>query len=134
MKRCSQCKALQPLHEFYVNKATSDGKASSCKTCDRAKARIRAREYRKKPDYAANYKRYYRTWLMRQYGLTDTQYKDLLKKQSERCAICHSDARLVVDHCHKTGVVRGLLCRACNAGIGQLGDSVDTVRNALDYL
>jgi hypothetical protein len=41
---------------------------------------------------------------------------------------------LVVDHDHNTGAVRGLLCHSCNTGLGHLGDSVETLARALDYL
>jgi len=41
---------------------------------------------------------------------------------------------LVVDHCHSTGKVRGLLCSNCNRGIGMLQERVDILQNAIDYL
>jgi len=55
------------------------------------------------------------------YGLTIDSYTALLDKQGERCAICRSpDRRLVVDHDHQTGRVRGLLCNRCNNHLGWL--------------
>ena len=39
-----------------------------------------------------------------------------------------------VDHCHKNGKVRGLLCRSCNLGIGQLRDDIEVLSNAITYL
>jgi hypothetical protein len=56
----------------------------------------------------------------------------------KKCAICGGPpkhgSRLHTDHCHATGVVRGLLCITCNAGLGQFRDSPDLVMAALDYL
>jgi hypothetical protein len=59
----------------------------------------------------------------------------MIGRQRNRCAIC--GARLVaphVDHDHETGAVRGILCPACNHGLGHFGDSVPTLRSAIKYL
>lgn len=65
----------------------------------------------------------YLTRAKRVYGLSAPDYYALYRHQHGRCALCgvHEDVlpeRLCVDHCHATKVVRGLLCRACNAGVG----------------
>lgn len=61
------------------------------------------------------------------YGLEDGEYEDLYLWQGGRCAICQratgKTRRLTVDHDHKTGKVRGLLCRPCNTLLGRTGDS-----------
>jgi hypothetical protein len=78
-------------------------------------------------------------------GLTVSQYERLLRSQQNKCAIClkgevAKDARygatklLSVDHCHKTGEVRGLLCDNCNRGLGLFKEDVDTLSNAISYL
>jgi hypothetical protein len=64
----------------------------------------------------------------------------MLVAQGGGCAICGStDTKgpgqfFAVDHCHETGAVRGLLCLCCNTALGQLGDDVDLLRRAIDYL
>jgi hypothetical protein len=73
------------------------------------------------------------------YGLTPEQVALLLAAQSGRCAICKSDKPRhkhgwFVDHDHSTGIARGVLCGACNSGIGFFYDSVESLRNAIDYL
>ncbi len=69
------------------------------------------------------------------YGLTAEAYDRLVHAQSGACAICSaSGKKLVVDHDHRTGLVRGLLCHSCNMGIGQLGDNYLMVNRAAQYL
>lgn len=75
---------------------------------------------------ARNYKR--------MYNLTLDEVQALIDKQGGKCAICQQSRVLVVDHDHKSGKVRGMLCGTCNTGIGKLGDSADGLRQALIYL
>lgn len=97
-----------------------------------ASARIR----RQSPEWRA--KR--RSWVLAAaYGITAADYDALLAAQGGRCACCGVTAnrngkRLFVDHDHETGAVRGIICNKCNQGIGALGDSIDGVRRALNYL
>jgi len=70
-----------------------------------------------------------------EYGITSDQYDQMLSDQEGRCAICNDYMSVpCVDHNHETKKVRGLLCRACNAGIGQLRDDPEIVACALRYL
>jgi len=81
-----------------------------------------------------------RAFKLKKYNLTPSQYDALLDAQDGRCAICGSDspgrghAHFSVDHCHKSGRVRGLLCGNCNVGIGLLGDCAERVTAAVRYL
>lgn len=69
------------------------------------------------------------------YGLTAEQYRAMHAAQHGRCAICdRPDTKLVVDHCHSSGVVRGLLCNACNVGLGNFKDNASLLTNAVAYL
>ena len=80
--------------------------------------------------------------LKSKYGISHQMYSELLKKQDYRCAICQSkdplntfqSDKFCVDHCHKTGEVRGLLCNHCNRGIGLFNDSVENLLKAALYL
>lgn len=74
---------------------------------------------------------------LKKYGLTPEQFQEMLKRQDSKCAICgnHQQYRqLSIDHCHKTGKVRGLLCTSCNRGIGYFYDSPYRLKNAAKYL
>lgn len=73
------------------------------------------------------------------YGMTLDNYLNMLSKQNNCCAICgvttqELDRRISVDHCHKTGKVRGLLCQKCNNGLGFFKDSPALLTKAADYL
>ena len=92
--------------------------------------------------YASNPDIHRERGLKRHYGITTKQYNELFERQRGVCAICGcapsgggtNGRTLCVDHDHKTGMVRGLLCASCNRGIGSMGDSVKIVRCALEYL
>lgn len=76
--------------------------------------------------------------LMRKFGITPDDYKNMNTKQKGLCKICgrknESGKILAVDHCHITGKVRGLLCSNCNRGIGLLRDDVKLLEKAIKYL
>lgn len=72
-------------------------------------------------------------------GLTLEQYEDLLAAQEYRCAVCRRPARddqrrMAVDHNHRTGQIRGLLCYRCNYGIGWFRDNATNLVAAGEYL
>lgn len=71
------------------------------------------------------------------FGLSLEAYAELLSGQHGRCAICGALPKsrpLAVDHDHHTGRIRGLLCDRCNGGIGMLGDDIEILRRAIEYL
>lgn len=96
--------------------------------------RVRARD-RARPKEQLKNKRLNLT-----YGITLENYNEMREKQNFSCAICgrHEDDcgkhKLVVDHCHKSGEVRNLLCSACNAGIGHFKESEQILTLAIAYL
>lgn len=77
---------------------------------------------------------------LRPYGLQIADYERMLADQDGQCAICdrtdpgHGHIVFVVDHCHETGRIRGLLCRNCNSAIGLLGDDPKMIRRAATYI
>ena len=91
------------------------------------------RHYKRNPEKHRDYH------LKVNYGITLEDYKRLSEKQNNRCAICRKEASegtkaLSVDHDHKTGKVRGLLCGNCNTGIGLLQESEKLLLKAILYL
>lgn len=76
---------------------------------------------------------------LKSHGLTLKQFYDILKKQKRRCAICKArrpggNGTWHVDHNHKTGKARGLLCSRCNLALGLFGDDIKILRRAIYYL
>ena len=75
--------------------------------------------------------------LKSKYGITLTENNVLLQKQNNKCKIClveFSNVTPNVDHCHTTNKIRGLLCRACNTGLGQFKDNTKLLTKAINYL
>jgi protein-arginine kinase activator protein McsA len=103
----------------FVNK----GGGRRVNVCHNCRYKQRNQEYKDR----ANAKR-------SNYSLYDGQKNDLFKEQNGLCAICQTSTKLVVDHDHITGKVRGLLCHNCNIGIGNMKDSPDILRAASLYL
>lgn len=70
------------------------------------------------------------------YGLESEEYKQLLIEQAGRCKICQraGGRKLVIDHSHETGKVRGLLCHSCNTALGKFQDSPVILMEAINYL
>lgn len=103
------------------------------------KARIL--EYNREYNKAAVQSGQNRVWRLKTlFNLTVEDYDRMVAAQENHCAICpaiHEDVkgkRLAVDHDHKTGKIRGLLCRACNNALGLLNDDTERMRNAIGYL
>jgi hypothetical protein len=78
----------------------------------------------------------FKSKLKHKYNITVDQYETLKQKQDNRCAICGIELTGLshIDHCHKTGKVRGILCFGCNIGIGHLKDDIKLLKSAIKYL
>jgi hypothetical protein len=128
MKTCTKCKTEQPLSNFAKQSKKKDGLRSQCKTCDQ--------QYRDENRDAVRDYHY-----QNRYGISYADYKEKLKAQNNSCMICgsqHSENErmktLVVDHCHTTGKVRGLLCHSCNVTLGAARESEDILISCISYL
>jgi hypothetical protein len=82
-----------------------------------------------------------RKFLIKRYGLTHGEFDEMLAAQNGACAICgrtdsgrKTTENLHIDHCHKTGKIRGLLCDLCNNGLGRFCDNPNLLRKAAAYL
>lgn len=131
------CKQAKPLSEFHLTKSGArDGRFSYCKPCRIAYTN---RWKKSNPERALEMSRKY--ILAKRFGITLSDYDAMLERCGGVCQICgkpesqtHRNMRLAVDHCHKTGKVRGLLCSLCNTAIGKLNDDPAILQRAIDYL
>ena len=96
---------------------------------------------KKRDDYYLNSDRYYtvnrRSVVKRKYGITMDDVERLKAEQNFACKICKKpevNKTLAIDHDHKTGVVRGLLCGNCNRALGLFQDDLNLLESAKQYL
>lgn len=159
LKRCKRCDTIKPRSDFYKKADAKDRLSPYCNECkyadwqrryaankDHIRALARKNYFKNHAARRAQSREYIkRTRLQiqarvtyKKYGITAAEYEAMFRKQNGGCAICHgmnfNGLRLAVDHDHKTGKVRGLLCSKCNLVLGQAGDSVERLYRCADYL
>jgi Recombination endonuclease VII len=145
MPRPSRFRKLCKYGHTLADTRMKSGKKSVCGVCkvasaregymkkygDRAPAERTAFNKKLKPVRDAYH-------LKRKFGMTMEDYEVLLRSQGGVCAVCFGPSicgrRYSIDHCHKTGKIRGILCSSCNSGIGLLKDSPEVLENAAAYL
>lgn len=138
MKKCPKCGEVKEDSCFYIQKSGRHaGKLTSwCKQCCS----------RQSSEYSRNNKKKvleeHKKWVNKNkdkvafakaksaYGITEQEYKNL-KRISQ---ICGSKDKLVIDHSHKTGKIRGMLCQSCNKGLGFFKDNPALLERASDYV
>ena len=131
-KECVVCTIPKDLNEYHSNKSSEDGKVNTCKACKKERDRVN----RASPESKDK-----RRWdnLMQRYGITKEEYLSMFQEQEGCCKICSASQLdlkrpLVVDHCHSSMKVRGLLCDNCNNGLGKFKDNLQFLNNAMEYL
>ena len=123
-RKCSTCGEVKAgtRENFYGNQGSLDGLHAKCLECF----------YREAPGLG----------YMHRYGITIEERDTIFESQNQRCAICHqaglewgnSISGWALDHNHRTGRIRGVLCGHCNTGIGHLRDDTTTLASAIAYL
>lgn len=136
MKKCCACLEFKALDLFYTDNSAPDKKTYSCIACYEKR-----RLERKHANPEAHLKKTQSFWLKHRYGISLEEYQKMLINQDGKCAICDridsgkkGNKAFCVDHCHKTGKVRGLLCMPCNRSLGQFKDDSSVLRKAADYI
>ena len=114
---CSTCEVDKPLtKDFFYWRSDNQTFRSECKECHKERQ------------------------IKNKFGVDYQEYHRLLKAQGYRCEICLSSlessrySKFAIDHCHKTGHVRGLLCTNCNVGLGMFKDNPIRLNSAIKYL
>lgn len=132
-KRCTYCKTLKPVESFPLVRNSDDIlRRPGCKQC-----------------YADKWTRRSFLKTLAGFGVTEEWYQKTLEVQRGGCGICGSldpgvmggrkkvadqNRRFAVDHCHRTGKARGLLCAKCNLALGNFNDDAERIRSAIAYL
>lgn len=153
VRECSSCGYLKPKTiEFFSPEKRGEFKAK-CRECrsresaiyylfHRANCLSRQREHyengggkkQKAAWRAANPRKVLHGKLRSTYGISVEEYEGLAQRQGFCCAICRKKKKLFVDHCHKTSLVRGLLCSQCNTAIGMFYEDIQVLEQAQAYL
>ncbi|WP_460458771.1 endonuclease VII domain-containing protein [Angustibacter peucedani] len=123
---CPDCEAFRDVADFPRNRSTSSGYAAYCKPHQYERTR-------QSRDRAGGSRGYH---LKRRYGLTAEDVESMRAEQRGLCAICRRvlGPGAHVDHDHRTGAVRGLLCFTCNVGLGNFKDDPGRLEQAARYL
>mgnify|MGYP001558347869 CR=1 FL=1 len=132
MKKCTKCLTIKPFDEFHKDSNKKDGIRYWCKDCTFKYQKDRAE---KNPQHVKSLQR--NNDLKRHYKISLNDYNKMFLDQGGVCAICgkyQKHKNLAVDHCHKTGKVRQLLCQRCNRVLGVLKEDVLLINSILSYI
>lgn len=117
-KLCRGCKV-------YKNKSEFSLRHSKCKVCN---TKIACESILKR------FGNYRNANLYRKYGIFEEDYDRMYEEQKGLCFLCNRERTLIVDHNHRTGKVRKLLCSGCNTGIAQFEHDPDLLDKAKEYI
>jgi len=128
---CTKCCVTKNLDQFHKRTALKRGHDSWCKDC---KA-IYRKQYFKANYHKETTRSRIKAWKYLGVDISYEEYQKRVLHLNGKCELCSNDTQtLHVDHCHKTGQVRGLLCGSCNRGLGLFKDSKDVLKEAINYL
>lgn len=153
--RCKACRIESNNKSYYAHrekristsirwKQKNKGDYNEWVRNDRKKNPEKYRKYERTHQEKYGKKRGVTLDILSYYKITLDQYEKLFTDQNHFCAVCNKPetrkgrsgdiARLCLDHDHKTGKIRGLLCHSCNTGIGKFKDDIELLQKAILYL
>ena len=121
---CPDCGSIRPLADFPLSRNDTGGHGRYCKPCHNARGKANIAKRGGSREYH----------LRRRYGIGQAEFDELLAQQEGVCAICGAPDPQHVDHDHRSGWVRGILCFNCNGGLGQFRDNPVFLADAITYL
>ncbi len=127
-KFCPGCETMLPVEAFVRNASARDGIGGYCRPCQNRKS---------KESLERNHGTTRHYHLKRRYGIGASDVVAMLRAQGWHCPVCWTELTektAHVDHDHKTGAVRAVVCFNCNGGLGQFKDNVALLRTAAAYL
>ncbi|MEA2498411.1 MAG: hypothetical protein QOH26_816 [Actinomycetota bacterium] len=122
---CNDCSCDKPPEDFPRNRRTKSGRGQYCKPCHNARNRATIKRL------YGNTRHYH---LKQRFGIGAAEVDAMIEAQGGLCALCREAPAVHVDHDHKTGKVRAILCEPCNGGLGQFKDNPRTIERAIEYL
>lgn len=155
VKKCPRCKHDKPLEEFANDKYSKDKKTFDCKKCrnivykkwvadnpekaleTRKKYESYRREYYQRPEIKLKHRK---RFIEKKYKIKYEEYEKMVCEQKNLCYICNGretqsrNGYLAVDHNHKTGAIRKLLCSRCNLAIGLLSENLQLIEKIKTYI
>ena len=149
MKQCRVCGKEKLLTDYYKRTDPRRAMSDPCRECVLA---ARKADYHKRKEYMSERARRYRkehpekirdTKLRQTYNVGSDYYNEKLAEQGGVCAGCRQNVQIIwkgkvvamaIDHDHKTGKNRGVLCMHCNRALGSLRDDINVLNNLIDYL
>jgi hypothetical protein len=138
MKQCNTCGEWKPPSDYRNPKGTRPAKCQACRwEIDQARYKRRHERNWSNPEYREKHKLRYRYNTLVRRGAKFEDWQEFLDwgaKEDCGCEICGSFNKLCIDHDHKTGRVRGILCQGCNQAIGCVSESGDRLQKAIGYL
>jgi len=123
-RKCSKCHGIFPATpEFFHRNCTVKGGLDGwCKGC--------------KKEYHKNIRK--NRYLLKRFNITIEEFEEMLEVQDYSCVICNKQLNggkeTQIDHCHKTGKIRGVLCYNCNLALGHFSDNPYIFVKAIKYL
>ena len=144
-KNCNKCLKDLSFSKFGKRVSSKDGLFAVCKQCrsiynnawnaaNKDKRMETCRRYRQNnPHKSREY------GLKRRHNLTSSEWDAKFQSQDCRCKICGTNVSQGItpwhtDHCHSTGILRGILCHNCNRGLGYFQDNIQSLSSAIEYL
>lgn len=134
---CISCNVEKSIDQFKPHSRRRYGHSETCLECIKNNKILRDRKYHYnhgKERYRRNILSSKNNSLLRRYGISLDKYNQMCDSQNNKCAICKRSRKLVVDHSHKTGLVRELLCNACNSVLGHFHENIEVLQNAIQYV
>lgn len=134
-KTCRCCKLDKPINEIAWTNKSKNHISNICRKC---KNRLQQEKRNQNPIKE-------RLRKVREFKITEEQYKEMFISQNNNCAICNNPEialtnkgdrikNLAIDHCHTTNKVRGLLCGNCNHTLGKVKDNIEILKSMINYL
>lgn len=141
VKTCRVCSVEKAVEAFSIRSKAKGTRRTECKACLNSLRKSQpsfGKWHKANRAYIQKYNKEYS--LKRVWGLSQFTYDNFLLLQNGKCAICGTNEfmgrgkRAHVDHCHKTGRIRGLLCNLCNVGLGSFKEDPRALERAIHYV